>query len=544
MKKQYFKSLLALLTIGVVYGLTSCSGNDSENAPAPIIPAPNEMTMEKGVYALSSKTSIVYTDVSFEETAKYLQQKLQEETGTNVNISLKEQAAKGAICLVKTDGMADEAYTLQVEKNRILCNATQPAGVFYAVQSLLQAIKQENGKHVLPCMKVTDAPRFAWRGFMLDEARHFFGMETVKQYLDVMAKLKLNRFHWHLTDEPGWRIEIKKYPLLTEIGGKGSWSDRNTEARFYTQNQIKEIVEYARQRQIMVIPEIDMPGHASAACRAYPYLSGGGEGKWAGFTFHPTKETTYQFVSDVLDEVTQLFPAPYIHIGGDEVHFGNQSWYTDREIQQFIRKNNLKDPVGLEHYFINRVKDMVVQRGRKLLGWDEILGAGVENNTTSIMWWRHDKPGELTKGIDGGYEMIMCPRIPCYLDFVQDDSHKIGRRWGGKFGDIATTYNFTESIQSRIEGKEDQIMGVQANMWTERIRDKKRLDFMVFPRLLGIAENGWTQIPNKDYDSFLERTKVFMQYLDKLNIYYFNIFDKESTPEPWGPDKEDPIANG
>lgn len=261
---------------------------------------------------------------------------------------------------------SDEAYQLEITPDSIFIDATSAKGAFYAHQAIKQLARHERGK--IRCCRIYSSPRYAWRGFMLDESRHFFGKEKVKQYLDLMALLHLNVFHWHLTDEPGWRIEIKKYPKLTEIGAVGNWHDAQATPQFYTQDDIREIVAYAAERQIMVVPEFDMPGHATAVCRAYPEVSGGGEGRWKHFTFHPCKEETYRFISDVLDEIVALFPAPYIHIGGDEVHYGNQNWFTDPEIQNFIKEKGLINETGLEHYFIRRAADLVAAKGKKMIG--------------------------------------------------------------------------------------------------------------------------------------------------------------------------------
>ena len=227
---------------------------------------------------------------------------------------------------------ADEAYRLEITPDSVFIQSATVTGAFRGEETLKQLLR--SGKGTTSACVINDAPRYSWRGFMLDESRHFFGKEKVKQLLDIMASLRLNVFHWHLTDEPGWRIEIKKYPLLTKVGSKGNYHDPSAPAAFYTQEDIKDIVAYAAARHIMIVPEFDMPGHATAACRAYPELSGGGEGRWKDFTFHPCKEETFRFINDVLDELITLFPSPYIHIGGDEVHFGNQEWFTDPAVHQ------------------------------------------------------------------------------------------------------------------------------------------------------------------------------------------------------------------
>lgn len=504
-----------------------------------IIPEPNSFSIQEGHFLLKKNTIVAYNTDSIKDIASVLVGELKLNT-KNSKLTTKRDL-KNAIYLDIEDGFTEEGYKITITPERILCKASSATGLFYAAQSLAQLAEQGN---TLTCVTIEDAPAYAWRGFMLDESRHFKGKEIVLQYLDIMARLKLNRFHWHLTDEDGWRIEIKKYPKLTTIGSIGSWSDRNAESKFYTQEEIKEIVAYAKERHIMVIPEIDMPGHATAATRSYPELSGGGEGRWEGFTYNPAKETTYEFFNDVLDEVVALFPAPYIHIGADEVHFGNQSWFTDPQIQKFIRDNYLINEVGLEHYFVRRICQMVNDKGKIMIGWDEIINTGVTPKNAIVMWWRHDKPFLLTAALDKGFDVIMTPRIPCYFDFIQDDVQKIGRRWDGNYNRLETVYAFPQSLDSLTAGKNKQILGMQANVWSERIIDKKRLDYMVFPRLLAMAEDGWTKAENKNYDGFLERLKVFLPYLDNLKIDYYNIFDPASTPEPYGPDKQDVIAEG
>ena len=511
----------------------------SQNVSSIIIPKPNKIESGEGFFKLKNNTTISYTADSVSNVAKLLQ--------TNIGFkknNLKKTtnvADKNTISYQIVNGFASEAYRLEITDQQITCKASTLAGLFYATQSLIQLV--ENSE-TLQASIIEDQPAYTWRGFMLDESRHFRGKETVKQYLDIMARLKLNRFHWHLTDEQGWRIEIKKYPKLTTIGAVGNWSDRNAPAQYYTQEEIKEVVAYAAERHIMVIPEIDMPGHATAATKAYPEISGGGDGRWAGFTFNPAKEETYEFLNNVLTEVAALFPAPYIHIGADEVHFGNQSWFTDPVIQNFIKKNYLASEVGIEHYFVRRICEMINEKGKKMIGWDEIINTGVTPQKAIVMWWRHDKKNELSLALNKGFQVIMTPRVPCYFDFVQDDSHKIGRRWDGNFGTLEKVYAFPQNLSNITKSKENQILGLQANIWTERIADKKRLDFMVFPRLLAISEGAWTSSENKNYDNFRERIRLFIPYLEKQGINYFNVFDPSKSPEPYGPDKEDVIAEG
>ncbi len=444
--------------------------------------------------------------------------------------------------LNKELNLKKEGYTLTVSSEEVLLEASSESGLFYANEALLQLIRFYKG--VLPVLRINDYPRYEWRGFMLDESRHFFGKETVKQYLDVMASLRMNVLHWHLTDEPGWRIEIKRYPKLTTVGAVGNYHDPNATAAFYTQEDIKEIVAYAAERHIMIVPEFDMPGHATAVCRAYPEVSGGGEGRWQHFTFHPCKDETYEFINNILDELVALFPSPYIHIGGDEVHYGNRSWFTDPDIQQFIKDKDLKNEVGLEHYFIRRVAAMVAAKGKTLVGWDELVDAGVSPARAVVMWWRHDRRSQLVKALEQGFRVIMTPRRPLYGDFVQYGTHKIGRFWNG-YNPVEDIYRFPDPVVHLMKGCEDQIMGLQMSMWTERIADKKRLDYMVFPRLVAVAESGWTPAKAKEYSLFMQKLPLFLNYLDSKNIYYFNPFHPDARLEPAEPaKKEDVLQDG
>lgn len=505
-------------------------------AQFPLFPAPVTVQEGTGNVVIGEKVKVRGNKGYARKLASGLRDELKA-------VGLPASSAKVAVRMeLDKDGeQVEGAYTLSVRPDGVLLRASTESGLFYAKEVFLQLCRSGNGR--LNVCEITDSPRYGWRGFMLDESRHFFGKEKVKQYLDIMASLRMNVFHWHLTDEPGWRIEIKRYPKLTTEGAVGNWHDPKAPAAFYTQDDIKEIVAYAAERHIMVVPEIDMPGHATAVCRCYPEISGGGEGKWKHFTFHPCKEETFEFISNVLDEIVELFPSPYIHIGCDEVHYGNQSWFTDPEIQRFIKDKNLGNEVGLEHYFVRRAVDIVASKGKTAIGWDELADAGVSPDKAVVMWWRHDRRNQLTKALDKGYRVILTPRRPLYADFIQHKSHKVGRVWGG-FNPITDIYEFPASLSPLIQGHEGQIMGLQFSLWTERVADTRRLDFMVFPRLSAVAEAAWTPAGSKDAEGFMKRLPAFLRYLDTKGIYYFNPFSPQSTPEPGAPDKEDVLKNG
>lgn len=501
-----------------------------------VFPTPEKVANAKGKFAINPSVKI-------EGNGEYARKLATDMSAELKKIDLPSNTNSGSIRL-ELDASCSfpaEGYSLQIKPDQILLKASSESGLFYACQTLLQLSRYENGE--LQCRTINDKPRYEWRGYMLDESRHFFGKEKVKQYIDILASLKMNIFHWHLTDEPGWRIEIKRYPKLTAIGGIGNYSNPNAPATYYTQDDIKEIVAYAAERHITVIPEFDMPGHATAVCRAYPEVSGGGEGRWEHFTFHPCKEETYEFISAIFDELFELFPSPYIHIGGDEVHYGNQSWFTDPEIQQFIKDKQLVNEVGLEHYFVRKIADMVASKGRTIIGWDEIVDAGVSPSKAVIMWWRHDRKYQLVKALENGFRVIMTPRKPLYGDFVQYRTHEVGRIWGG-YNPIEDIYRFPDPIIHLTKGYEDQVMGMQMSMWTERIANERRLDYMTFPRLVAVAESAWTPERSKEVSLFMQKLPLFLSYLSDMGIYYFNPFEPDMTPEPQGPEKDDVIQNG
>ncbi|MHC4885066.1 MAG: beta-N-acetylhexosaminidase [Planctomycetota bacterium] len=430
-----------------------------------------------------------------------------------------------------------EAYELCIEPDSIRIVGGSASGVYYGIQTLRQMLMLTKASRSaeLPCVDIKDSPRFSWRGFMLDESRHFFGKEYVKKILDWMAMLKLNRFHWHLTDAPAWRIEILKYPKLTEVGSIGSWSDPNEPSTFYTQDDIREIANYATERHIVVIPEIDMPGHATAANRAYPEFSGGGSERCPGFTFNPGKEGTYQFLTDILDEVAGLFPGPWIHFGADEVHFGNEQWPEDPHVKELMKRESLDDIKQVEFHFIKRIVKHINGLGKTAIGWDEVIESGASPETTAIMWWRQDFPENLEKALSLGFGTIICPRIPCYFDFIQDTSHEWGRG-ETQFGTTESLYAYPVEEKLPSDGREC-ILGIQGCLWTERIKGTERADFMTFPRLFALAEAGWTRDEDKDLASFNQRVQGFFPMLEAEGITYYNYFDPATTPEVPGVDQ-------
>ena len=402
------------------------------------------------------------------------------------HIEFKKSERKGANLILEisreNQTSGNEVYLLKITPKLIQITASSDTGLFYGLQSMLQMAvsKPLLSGFQIPCGIIQDHPKYPWRGLMLDESRQFFGKKKVKQLLDWMAFYKLNRFHWHLTDEPGWRLEILKYPKLTSIGGLGNFHDRSAPATFYTQDEIKEIVQYADDRFIEIIPEIDMPGHASAANRAYPEFSGDGSEKHPDFTFNPVKEETYGFLTDILREVAKLFPSKFIHLGGDEVHFGNQQWNSNPDIKALMQKYKLKDLQAVEFYFIRRMTDSLAVLNKTMIGWDEIVTAEIPIEKCKTMWWRHDNTEQLKIALEKSYHTILCPRIPLYFDFVQHNSHQSGRYWKKDYAPLEKILRFHQLYGELIAKQPHQIDGIQANIWTETIHSIERLDYISF----------------------------------------------------------------
>ena len=427
------------------------------------------------------------------------------------------------------------SYELVTSEKQVAITAPDSAGLFNGLITLLQLYKSatlSNDKLVLPRLVIHDQPRFGWRGFMLDESRHFFGKQTIKELLDWMAFYKLNRFHWHLSDSQGWRLEIKKYPLLTSVGGKGNFTDSLADATYYTQEDIREVVAYAKDRFITIIPEIDMPGHATAATRAYPTLSGGDAPGYPGFTFDPANDETYTYLTDILKEIRTLFPSGIIHLGGDEVAFGIAAWKNNPGVSKLMAANQFTDLNQVEHYFLRRMADSVLKFSNYIMCWDEAVSAGLPVSRTYVSWWRQNHPESLNEAISKGYKVVLCPRLPLYLDFVQDSTHKSGRKWDKtKFNSYLDIYHYPEnSIAADLSGKTN-ILGLQGNLWTETVVSKKRLEYLIFPRMASLAEAGWTAGSAKNDSQFNTRLKAHLLLYDKEKIYYYNPFQPDQHPE-------------
>lgn len=504
-----------------------------------LIPYPQNVKLNQGNFTISD-VLILSNKLPKEET-DYFKKKVG--AGIKFQHSGKSDAQLVYSQLPKSNNAQQnsEFYTLEISPKQILIKSYTKQGYFLALQTLIQLIESNQNNKKIPCLTIEDQPKFAWRGMHLDVCRHFFTVEEVKQYIDYLAMYKLNTFHWHLTDDQGWRIEIKKYPKLTEIGSKrkesmiGAYVDNTFDGKpygpyFYTQEQIKEVVKYAQERHITVVPEIEMPGHALAALSAYPELActkGPFESatKWGVFddVFCP-KEETFTFLENVLDEVMTLFPSQYIHIGGDECP--KTRWKECAHCQELIKKNNLKDEHGLQSYFIHRIEKYVNSKGRKIIGWDEILEGGLAPNAAVMSW----------TGVNGGIEAakskhfaVMTPGSFCYFDHYQGDPQSEPNAFGG-FTPLDKVYSYNP-IPSELNAEEAKyILGVQANLWTEYILDFKQVQYMIFPRLMALSEVGWGTSDPKKYKEFEGRVINQFNVLDKMNVNYaksiYNVLGK------------------
>lgn len=507
-----------------------------------IIPAPSSISAAKGTFTLNSETSIL-VDAPDHKAVRFLADYLKKNGYSNnvVNINTmdkKPAAIKNAIMLLTTvpANMPADGYELKVSETQVMLYGKN-AGLFYGLQTLMQMLApQKRGTATIACATIKDAPRFAYRGMHLDVCRHFYSVDFIKKYLDVMAMYKLNNFHWHLTDDQGWRIEIKKYPKLTQVGSNraqtkvGGFSGNNTDlydntpyGGFYTQEQVREIVAYAADRFINVIPEIEMPGHSLAALAAYPILSCDPSKTykvcetWGVFTdvFCPT-DTTFHILNNMLDEVMDMFPGKYIHIGGDECP--KDAWKKSGFCQQLIRDSALNNEAGLQSYFIRRIERHINAMGRSMIGWDEILEGGVAPNAT-VMSWRGDAGGIAAAQLN--HDVIMTPGgSGLYFDHAQSASAQEPLSIGGN-APLAKVYAYEPIPTALTADQQKHVIGVQANLWTEYIATPAKVEYMLLPRMLALAEVAWTPTANKNYKNFsMQRVPRHLAMLEGKGYNY------------------------
>lgn len=527
------KLTLIIVFIGFLF---SCHEAIEPYEKIKIIPAPFSYSTQPGHFILDNNTSIQF-DERFAVSAQFLKAYIKNGSPIELNSSSTKQ-----IVFSKDESQIDtEAYALSISPKTIEIKAKTDQGAFYAVQTLRQLLPSEfeNGSYnkkevILNSISIEDVPQFKYRGMHLDVGRHMFSVAFIKKYIDALALLKMNTFHWHLTEDQGWRIEIKKYPKLNEIAAfrdetlVGHYSDQPHQfdgkqyGGFYTQEQIKEIVSYALKNHITIIPEIEMPGHAQAALAAYPELSCNGEPikvatKWGVFEeIFCTKDETFNFLEDVLDEVMALFPDEYIHIGGDEAP--KTRWKTCDDCQHRISEEGLKDEHELQNYFITRIEKYLNSKGRQIIGWDEILEGGLAPNATVMSW----------RGINGAIEaakqnhnVVMTPTSHCYFDYYQSENQNEPLAIGG-FLPLEKVYSFNPIPDELNEREAQFVLGAQGNIWTEYISTEQQLEYMAFPRMIAMSEVVWSHEDKKEYKNFVVRLENFHNRLDALNINYAN----------------------
>lgn len=489
-----------------------------------IIPQPAYLIRGKGDFIISKNTSLVITDKKDGKAAGFFKSYLKKFYG--LDLPIRRHEVKNSIQLsTRPDGTGKDAYTFRSDPNIIAITGDTYAGTFYGMQTLIQLLPaQKLSSLTIPAVIINDTPRFAYRGMLLDVSRYFFPVEFIKKYIDFMALHKMNYFHWHLTDDPGWRIQIKRYPKLTETGAwrkkknifqyKDSTIDDKRYGGYYTQKQIREIVKYARDRYITIIPEIEMPAHCLSALAAYPELGCTGGPYQTPVKWYPYKdvycagnEHTFKFLENVLDEVMQLFPSPYIHIGGDECP--KDRWKLCPKCQERIKDEHLDGVNGLQSYFIKRIEKYLNSKGRTLIGWDEILEGGLAQNAVVMSW--HGETGGIAAAKEK-HRVIMAPTAYCYFDYPQTGKTNNMPDWM-QVTTVEKVYSF-EPVPKELDNEEAKyVLGAQGNVWTEFISDPKKVEYMIFPRMSALSEVLWSPDDKRNFDDFKRRMmKQFKRY--------------------------------
>lgn len=532
MKKINFVSIVVLCII--LLGGCASELNQEVN----IIPQPQQVTVVDGGFSLSPKTviNVVKGADDLTPACTFMSTFVEKSFGQPLSIENGEMK-RDAINITVDPSMKTDAYDLTVGKKAIDIKAGSSRSVFYAMQSLRQMMPVEVEKGVkmdrirIQNVRIQDEPRLAYRGTMLDVCRHFFTVEEVKTFIDMLALHKLSVFHWHLTDDQGWRIEIKKYPKLTEIGSQrkqtvigkntGKYDGIPYGPYFFTQEEIKDVIQYAADRYITIIPEVELPGHALAALASYPELGcTGGPYEvcqmWGVFSevFCPGNEKTFEFWEGVLEEVAELFPGEIIHIGGDECP--RDAWKKCKKCQARMKKEKLKEEGDLQNYAVHRIEEFMKTKGKKIIGWDEILEGDV-SQTAIVMSWRGKKGG--IEGAKRGNEVVMVPNDYAYFDYYQSKDIANEPFGIGGFVDVAKVYSL-EPTEGLTPEESEKIIGVQANLWSEYITTFSHAQYMLLPRMAAMAEVGWTFSTRKDYSNFLERAKLMTQRYEALGYNF------------------------
>jgi hexosaminidase len=510
-----------------------------------IVPQPKSVVTHDGVFVISPQTWISVAGPT-RELGYALARFLGPATGFHLPVRAGD-AGTGSAIVLRVDevlsSLGSEGYRLEVARNRITIRAPSPNGVFYGIQTLRQLLSPEifrearvpNVSWQVPAISIEDAPRFGWRGAMLDTSRHFMPKEFVKKFIDLLALHKMNSFHWHLTDDQGWRIEIKRYPRLTEVG---AWRketvvghpskdsspnvfDGEPHGGFYSQDDVREIVAYAQDRFINVVPEIEMPGHSHAAIAAYPDLGNTGQALEVSTIWGVdqnilnVENSTVAFMKDVLTEVMDLFPGRYIHIGGDEAD--KTQWRSSERVQAKMRELGLKDENEMQSWFTRQIDEFLTAHGRRLVGWDEILEGGLASGAT-VMSWRGMAGG--VTAARAGHDVVMAPTSHTYFDYYQSRDRASEPLAIGGFLPLETVYAF-EPISADLDADSARhILGTQGQLWTEYVKGPKQAEFMTFPRLSALSEVAWSAPDRKDFDDFTSRLAVHLRRLAILDVNY------------------------
>lgn len=520
------KNFLMLCLVALLFA--SCQPEAPEVITPQIVPSPQQIDFDLNKHFTLNSQPAIHTETDMATSALDFLDEHFKSRGWACKVAKKGSAQ---INFSLSESLGEEAYQLDVDHKGIHIKASDEAGFFYGVQSLIQLLPIDKKIVSLPYLNIEDSPRFKWRGLHLDVCRHFFPVEFVKKYIDLMALYKLNTFHWHLTEDQGWRIEIKKYPKLTEVGSirKETMVAKNFDpyvgdgkpyGGFYTQEEIREIVAYAAARQITVVPEIEMPGHSIAALAAYPEL-GCGPGpyevgtKWGVYEdIYCPSEKTFAFLKDVLTEVIDLFPGEYIHIGGDEAP--KAAWKKSALAQQVIKREGLKDEFELQSYFIKRIEKFLVSKGKKLIGWDEILEGGLAPQA-AVMSWRGEKGG--IEAAEAGHNVVMSPNAELYFDHYQGKPEDEPLAIGG-FTTLESVYHYEPVPEELDDAHHQYVMGAQANVWTEYIPTPEHAEYMAYPRVLALAETVWTQKEKKNWEAFQAKLPTQFKLLDERKVNY------------------------
>ncbi len=539
------------LYLSLIILLSACSGPKNQPELPALIPIPATVETGEGSFALNEKTKIIFnkTDPEQQKIANYLKKRILKATG--LDLELAQSAGKNFILLeapdtenslfeIENDEISPELYQLDVSPKNIRVAASAAEGIFRGVQTLMQLIPPDFDGQI-PAVHIEDQPRFPWRGLMLDVSRHFFTVDEVKAYIDQMAKYKFNIFHWHLTDDQGWRIEIKSLPKLTEVGAwrvprTGPWwtydppqeNEEATYGGFYTQEEIKEVIQYAKDRYIEIVPEIDVPGHSLAMIAAYPHLSstelpykvnpGSKFYTIEDNALDPSKDEVYEVMDKVFTEVAALFPFEYIHIGGDECYKG--FWAKDASCLALMKQEGMEHVNELQSYFIKRMEKILADKGKKLIGWDEILEGGLAPDAT-VMSWRGMAGG--IKSAQMGHQVVMTPTTHCYLDLYQGDPLVEPITYSMlKLSDVYRFEPVPEDVDEKL------ILGGQGNLWTESVCTLSHAQYMTWPRGFALAEVLWSEKKDLNWDGFIERMREHFERLDREKINYaISVFDPQ-----------------